>query len=58
MIFSIIGYVLKVDFIYPNNFSDKNKNFQVCQEDKIINPDKLTEYMKEHIPSHINLLVK
>ena len=44
------GYVLIVDLIYPNNIKYKSKNFPFCPENKTINPDNYTEYMKEHEP--------
>ena len=47
---SNIGYVLIVNLVYPNNIKHKSKSFPVCPENKIINPDNFTEYMKEHVP--------
>ena len=47
---SNIGYVLIVDLIYPDNIKYKSKNFPICPENKTINPDNYTEYMKEHEP--------
>ena len=47
---SNIGYVLIVDLIYPDNIQYKSKNFPFCPENKTINPDNYTEYMKEHEP--------
>ena len=47
---SSIGYILIVDLIYPDNIKYKSKNFPFCPENKIINPDNYTEYMKEHQP--------
>ena len=44
------GYVLIVDLIYPVDIKYKTKNFPLCPENKTINPDKYTEYMKEHEP--------
>ena len=44
------GYVLIVDLTYPNNIKYKTKNFPLCPENKTINPDNYTEYMKEHEP--------
>ena len=44
------GYVLIVDLIYPDNIKYKSKNFPFCPENKTINPDIYTEYMKEHEP--------
>ena len=44
------GYVLIVDLIYPDNLKYKSKNFPFCPENKTINPDNYTEYMKEHEP--------
>ena len=45
-----IGYVLIVDLIYPDNIKEKSKNFPFGPENKVINPDKFTEYMKEYVP--------
>ena len=47
---SNIGYVLTVDLIYPDNIQDKSKKFPFCPENKIIDPDSFTEYMKENVP--------
>ena len=47
---SNIDYVLIVDLIYPDNIKYKSKNFPFCPENKTINPDNYTEYMKEHEP--------
>ena len=47
---SNIWYVLLVDLISPDNNKEKSKNFPFCPENKVIYPDKLTEYMKEHVP--------
>ena len=47
---SDIGYVLIVDLIYPDNAKHITKNFPFCPENKIINPNNFTEYMKEHVP--------
>ena len=47
---SNIGYVLIIDLIYPDNIKYKSKNFPFCPENKTINPDNYTEYMKEHEP--------
>ena len=44
------GYVLLVDLIYPGNNKNKSKNSPFCPENKTINPDNYTEYMKEHEP--------
>ena len=44
------GYVLIIDLTYPNNIKYKTKNFPLCSENKTINPDNYTEYMKEHEP--------
>ena len=44
------GYALIVDLIYPDNIKYKSKNFPYCPENKTINPDNNTEYMKEHEP--------
>ena len=45
-----VGYVLIVDLIYPDIIEYKSKNFPFCPENKTINPDNYTEYMKEHKP--------
>ena len=45
------GYILTVDLIYPDNNKYKSKNFPFCPENKSINPDNYTEYMKEHEPN-------
>ena len=45
-----IGYVLIVDLIYPDNIKYKPKNFPYCPQNKSINPDNYTEFMKEHEP--------
>ena len=48
--FSNIGYVLIVDLIYPDNIKNNSINFAFCPQNKSINPDNYTEYMKEHEP--------
>ena len=45
------GYILIVDLIYPDNIKYKSKNFPFCPENKTINSDNYTEYMKEHEPN-------
>ena len=45
-----IWYVLIVDLIYPDNIKEKSKNFPFGPENKVINPDTFTEYMKEDVP--------
>ena len=47
---NVIGYVLIVDLIYPDNIKHKSKNFPFCPENKIICPVNFTESMKEHVP--------
>ena len=47
---SDIGYVLIVDLIYPDNIKHKSKNFPFCPENKAIDPNNFTDYMKEHVP--------
>ena len=42
---SIIGYVLIVDLICPDNIRDKSTNFPFCPENEIIDPNNVTEYM-------------
>ena len=54
---SNIGYVLLVDLICPDNIKLKSTNFSFCPENKIIDPTKCTEYMKEHMLNHLDLLV-
>ena len=44
------GYILIVDLIYPDNIKYKSKNLPFCPENKTINPDNYTDYMKEHQP--------
>ena len=48
---SNIGYILIVDLIYPDNIKHQSTNFPFCPENKTINPDNFTEYMKEHVPN-------
>ena len=45
------GYVLIVDLIYPDNIKYKTKNFPLCPENKAIDSDNYTKYMKEHAPN-------
>ena len=45
------GYVLIVDLTYPDNIKYKSKNFPFSPENKTINPDNYTEYMREHEPN-------
>ena len=54
---SNIGYVLLVDLIYPDNIQLKSTNLPFCPENKIIDPKRCTEYMKEHVLNHLHLLV-
>ena len=45
-----IGYVIMVDLIYPDIIKHKTKTFPFCPENKKIDPNNFTEYMKEHVP--------
>ena len=45
-----IGYFIEVDLTYPNNIKEKTKNFPFAPENKKINPDKFSDYMKEIKP--------
>ena len=45
------GYILIVDLIYPDNIKYKTKNFPLCPENKTIDPNNYTQYMKEHEPN-------
>ena len=47
---SNIRYLLIVDLMFPDNIKYKSKNFPFCPENKTINPDNYTEYIKEHEP--------
>ena len=47
---SDIGYLIEVDLKYPDNIKEKTKNFPFCPENKKINPDKFSDYMKEIKP--------
>ena len=47
---SDIGYLIEVDLNYPDNIKEKTKNFPFCPENKKINPNKFSEYMKEIKP--------
>ena len=44
-----IGYFIEVDFTYPDNIKEKTKNFPFAPENRKINPDDLSECMKEII---------
>ena len=45
---SDIGYFLEVDILYPFNIKETIKNFPFDPEIKIINPDKITKFLKEN----------
>ena len=42
-----IGYFVEVDLRYPDNVTEKTKNFTFCPENKIIHKAKYKEYMKK-----------
>ena len=42
-----IGYFLEVDLKYPDNIKEETKHFPFCPENKKIDPDKYTDYMKK-----------
>ena len=44
------GYFIEVDLKYPVNIKEKTKNFPFAPENKKINPESFTEYVKEIIP--------
>ena len=45
-----IGYLIEVDFKYPDSIKEKTKNFQFAPVIKKINPDDFSDYMKEIRP--------
>ena len=47
---SDIGYFIEADLIYPNNIKEETKHFPFAPENKKINPDKFSDYMKEIKP--------
>ena len=47
---SDIGCFIEVYLTYPDNIKEKTKNFPFAPEKRKINPDDLSEYMKEIIP--------
>ena len=47
---SDIGYFIEVDLKYPDNIKQKTMNFPFCPENKKINPDNFSDYMKEIKP--------
>ena len=47
---SDIGFFIEVDLTYPNNIKEKTKNFPFTPENKKINPDNFSDYMKEIKP--------
>ena len=51
---SDIGYFIEVDLKYPDNIKKKTKKFPFCSENKKINPDNFSDYMKEIKPDIYN----
>ena len=49
---SDIGYFVEADLRYPDNITEKTKNFPFCPENKIIDKDKYNDYMKEIKPEN------
>ena len=47
---SDFGYFLEVDFTYADNIKEKTKQFPFAPENKKINPDDFSDYMKEITP--------
>ena len=47
---SDIGYFIEVDLTYPDNIEEKTKYFPFAPENKKINLDDFSDYMKEIIP--------
>ena len=47
---SDIGYFTEVDLKYPDNIKYKTKYFPFAPDNKKINPDNFTDYMKKIIP--------
>ena len=47
---SDIGYFIEADLKYPDNIKEKTKNFSFCPENKIIDKEKYTDYMKKIQP--------
>ena len=44
---SDIGYFVEVDLKYPDNIKEKTKHFPFAPENKKINPDDFSDYMKK-----------
>ena len=47
-----IGYFLEFDLKDPDNIKEKTKKFPFCPENKKINPDKYSNYMKKIKPKN------
>ena len=47
---SDIGYFAEVNLTYPDNIKEKTKHFPFAPENKKINPDDFSDYMKTIIP--------
>ena len=47
-----IGYFSEVDLKYPDDIKEKTKHFPFCPENKKIDPDKNTDYMKKIKPKN------
>ena len=45
-----IGYFIEVDLKYPDNIKEKTKNITFFPENKKINPDDFSDYMKKIKP--------
>ena len=48
---SDFGCFIEVDLTYPDNIKEKTKNFPFAPENRKINPDDFTEYMKKIKPN-------
>ena len=49
---SDIGYFVEVDLKYPDNIKERTKNFPFAPENKKINPDDFSDYMKKIKPDN------
>ena len=47
-----IGYFVEVSLKYPDDIKEKTKYFLFCPENKKIDPDKYTDYMKKIKPKN------
>ena len=47
---SNIGYFVEVDLKYPNSIKEKTKNFSFAPVKKKIDPESISDYMKEILP--------